>query len=90
MKSSSRSDSEASATTNRPPTKKSASLLLLATALDTTWRFFAPLLGGLFIGIGLDTVFHTAPLFVIVMLMLGIVGAGLLVRQQLKNVRSPR
>jgi F0F1-type ATP synthase assembly protein I len=63
-------------------------MLLLATALDTTWRFFGPILGGLFIGIGLDATFHTAPILTIIMILLGIVTTGVLITRQLRDVRK--
>lgn len=89
MKSSPRLSKEARQT-QRPQTMKSVSMLLLATALDTTWRFFGPILTGTFIGIWLDSMFHTAPIFVIILILLGIVGSGLLVAQQLRNVRNQK
>jgi F0F1-type ATP synthase assembly protein I len=88
MKSSPRLSNEASQTTKGPRNQKSASMLLLATALDTTWRFFVPTLAGTFIGIGLDSTFHTAPVFMIIMVVLGCIATGVLIARQLRDVRN--
>lgn len=88
MRSSPRPTRTASQTTKEPRDKKSASMLLLATALDTTWRFFVPTLAGTFIGIGLDSTFHTAPVFMIIMIVLGCIATGILVARQLRDVRN--
>ena len=89
------------ATSNRPeetPAKEnnepvegsdlSAPLLIFATALDTTWRIFVPVLGGTFAGIGLDHLFSTAPILTIICLMLGAAASGWLITRQLRTVRK--
>lgn len=88
MKSSPRPKSEASQTTNEPRTRKSASMLLLATALDTTIRFFVPTIGGTLLGIWLDSIFHTAPVLLIVTVLVGFGLSIVLVTLQIKQVRS--
>ena len=77
-----------SQTTKRPLT---APMLLFVTALDTTWRLFAPTLGGVFIGIGIDNWLHTEPFATIIILIIGIILSTVLVIRQLTNVRkSPK
>ena len=67
----------------------SAPMLILATALDTTWRLFAPTIGGTFLGIWLDSIFDIAPWATIVCLILGTIVSIVLVIHQLSNVRKP-
>lgn len=61
---------------------------LFATALDTTWRMFVPIIGGTFAGIGLDHLFSSTPIATIICLIVGIVLSGMLVVRQLNNVRN--
>ena len=66
----------------------SAPMILVVTALDTTWRAFLPTIGGTLLGIGIDKWFGLAPVGLIVCL---IVGAGLsffLIAQQLISLRK--
>lgn len=67
----------------------SAPMLIFLTALDTTWRAFAPILGGTFLGIGLDYLFNSAPIATIVCLIAGVVASALLIAKQLRDVRKP-
>jgi F0F1-type ATP synthase assembly protein I len=64
-------------------------MLIFITALDTTWRAFVPTLGGVFLGIGLDYLFHSAPIATIVCLIGGTILSTLLIIKQLKDVRKP-
>lgn len=89
MKSSPRPSSEASQTTKGPRTTKSASMLLLATALDTTWRAFVPTIGGTFLGIWIDHTFHVTPIGTIVCLIVGTAVSTLLIAKQIRDVRKP-
>lgn len=73
--------------TTRQPV--SASMVLIFTALDTTWRAFVPTLGGTFAGIGLDAWLHSAPFGVIGGLVLGTILSVVLIARQLINVRKP-
>ena len=75
-----------SQTTRQP---LSAPMLLIATALDTTWRAFVPTLGGTFAGIGLDSWLHIAPFGVIGCLIIGTILSVFLIARQLINVRKP-
>jgi len=68
----------------------SAPMLLFVTALDTTWRVFAPTLGGVFIGIGLDAWLHIAPIATFACLILGTTLSVVLIARQLINIRNPR
>lgn len=67
----------------------SAPMLLFMTALDTTWRVFVPILGGVSFGIGLDTWLHIAPIATIICLILGTILSTMLIIRQLINVRKP-
>jgi len=78
--------SQDSSQTRRP---LSAPMLILATALDTTWRLFTPTLGGTFLGIWLDSIFGIAPWATIICLILGATLSIVLVVIQLSNVRKP-
>jgi F0F1-type ATP synthase assembly protein I len=64
-------------------------LLFTMTALDTTWRIFVPTLSGVFLGIGLDAWWHTAPIATTVGLILGTILGTVLIIRQLTNVRKP-
>jgi F0F1-type ATP synthase assembly protein I len=79
-------ESDASQTTTRP---LSGPVLIIMTALDTTWRLFAPTLGGVFLGIWLDSIYNTAPIWTIICLIVGTVLSIVLVLRQLNNVRKP-
>lgn len=78
-------ESDASQTTKRP---LSAPMIIIATALDTTWRLFAPTLGGVFLGIWIDSIFNIAPFATIVCLILGTILSIVLVIRQLNSVRK--
>lgn len=64
-------------------------MLIFLTALDTTWRAFAPTIGGVFLGIGIDHLFNIAPIATIVCLALGAVLSVVLIAKQLRDVRKP-
>lgn len=66
----------------------SAAIVLLKTALDTTWRMFIPVIGGTFAGIGLDHLFSIAPFATIVCMIGGVVLSAVLVVRQLTSVRN--
>lgn len=74
-----------SQTTKQP---LSAPLLLVVTALDMTWRIFVPILGGVFLGIGIDSLFSIAPIAMLTGLLIGIVSTVLLITRQLLDVRK--
>lgn len=67
-----------------------ASMLLLATALDTTWRAFVPTIGGTFLGIGIDHMFNIAPFATIVFMIIGTLVSALLIAKQIRDVRKSR
>ena len=64
-----------------------AAFLLITTALDTTWRTLVPGIVGTILGIVLDHMWHTIPLFTIIGLVLGIALSALLIARQFKAVR---
>jgi F0F1-type ATP synthase assembly protein I len=90
MKSSPQPSSEASQTTKGPKTTRSASVLLLATALDTTWRAFIPTIGGTFLGIWIDHSFTIAPMGTIICLITGTALSAFLITKQIRDVRKSR
>jgi len=81
---------KASQTTEQPQRPVTAPTVLLATALDTTWRAFLPTIGGVFLGIGIDKLFGIAPTGTVICLILGVVLSAYLITQQLRNVRKQR
>lgn len=70
------------------PSGLSGPMVLLMTALDTTWRAFVPTIGGTFLGIGLDHLFNIAPIATIICLILGFAASTLLIARQLISVRK--
>ena len=74
--------------TPRPPKDSSTAMLLLGTIADTTWRMFVPIIGGLFLGLWIDTTLKTLPLAMIGLTIIGTLLAITLVRRQLNNVRK--
>lgn len=83
------SESEKAQDSSQTQQPLSVPVMLLFTALDTTWRTFAPTLGGTFLGIGIDTWLGTGPFGVITCLILGTILSIILIRRQLINVRKP-
>jgi F0F1-type ATP synthase assembly protein I len=71
-------------TTQRP---SSAVLLLITTALDTTWRTLVPGIVGVIVGIWLDHTWHTTPMMTIIGLVMGIVLSVVLIYRQFKAVQ---
>lgn len=64
---------------------KSTVILLFMIAADTTWRMFVPIIGGTVLGVWLDNATGVKPVLTILCIMLGIIIAGVLVRQQLNR-----
>lgn len=77
-------------TSRTEPSALSGPIVLLVTALDTTWRAFVPTIGGTFLGIGIDHLFNIAPIGTIVCLIGGFIISTLLIIQQLTSVRRNR
>ena len=70
------------------PRATSPALLMVATAFDTTWRMFVPILGCLGLGLWADKRFTTTPWLMIAGLVLGTAIAARLVYGQYKKVGS--
>jgi hypothetical protein len=68
----------------------SGPVVLLMTALDTTWRAFVPTIGGTFLGIGVDHLFNITPIGTIVCLILGFAASTFLIAKQLISVRKTK
>lgn len=75
-----------SQTTSRKPL--SAPMILVVTALDTTWRAFFPPIIGTFAGIGLDKWLGTVPVFTLICIVLGAALSAFLIVRQLMSVRK--
>lgn len=75
--------------TTKQHSNVSAPMLMLLTALDTTWRLFIPIIGGTFLGIGIDHLFNIVPFGTVACLILGVIASGLLITKQLQDVRKP-
>ena len=58
-------------------------MILVVTALDTTWRAFLPTIGGTFLGVGIDKLFNVAPFATIVCIILGFIVSAILIIQQI-------
>lgn len=70
------------------PTRKYSVVLLLGDVADTAWRMFVPVIGLMILGLITDKHFHTSPYLLILGLAFGCVLATLLVRNQLKRIKS--
>jgi len=77
-------------TSSAEPSGLSGPIVLLMTALDTTWRAFVPTIGGTFLGIGIDHLFNIAPIATIVCLILGFAASAFLIIQQITSVRRSK
>ena len=89
MTKSPRLTNQPSRTTEDKPETSSA-MLLMWTALDTTWRAFIPTIGGTFLGIGLDNLFNIKPWATITCMIIGFALSALLITKQLYDIRKPR
>jgi len=65
-------------------------MLMLITALDTTWRAFIPPIAGTFLGIWLDHLLHITPTATIICLILGAVLSLFLIVKQLLDIQRPQ
>ena len=70
-----------------PPTSSTV-ILLLATIGDTTWRMFVPTIGLMLIGLWVDSQLNTKFWMTVIGIVIGSIIAGLLIRNQLRNVRK--
>ncbi len=70
-----------------PPTSSTV-ILLLATIGDTTWRMFVPTIGLMLIGLWVDSQLNTKFWITVIGILVGSIIAGLLIRNQLRNVRK--
>lgn len=64
--------------------------VILKTMGDTTWRMFVPTALFTLLGVWLDSQFDTKPWLMIIGIILGALGAILLVRQQFISVKRSR
>lgn len=61
--------------------------VIFGTLGDTTWRMFVPSIGFTLLGAWLDSQFATKPWYMIAGIIVGVFGALMLVRKQLKMVK---
>lgn len=67
---------------------RSASLMIIATMADTTWRMFVPTVGLIVAGDALDGRFMTRPWLMLTGALIGSCIATLLVRRQLQKGKA--
>lgn len=65
-----------------------SAVVLLSDIADTSWRMFVPTIGLTVLGLMLDKQFHTTPWVMVLGIVGGCVIAALLVRTQLRKVRT--
>ena len=68
-----------------PPPSKSTVLLLFTIAADTTWRMFLPVIGGTIGGVWADNTYGPKPAWTVAGVVIGVVIATVLVRQQMRK-----
>lgn len=62
--------------------------VLLGTIGDTTWRMFVPSVGFALLGVWADNQFNTKPWLMVLGIVLGFLGAFLLVKKQVNGLKS--
>ena len=78
---------------DHPAPSAEAVSVLLATIGDTTWRMFVPSIGFTLLGVWADASFGTKPWLMAAGIAIGLLGAVLLVKNQLgglKKKKEPR
>lgn len=64
--------------------------VILATIGDTTWRMFVPTVGLTMLGVWLDSGFGTKPWLMFMGIVIGFLGAFLLVKKQISGIKSKK
>ena len=64
--------------------------VILATIGDTTWRMFVPSVGFTLLGVWADREFGTKPWLMIVGIVVGFLGAFLLVKKQISGLKGAK
>lgn len=64
--------------------------LILGTIGDNTWRMFMPSVGLTLVGAWLDRLYGTKPWLMLIGIVLGFLGAGLLVKKQLNHLKRQK
>ena len=72
------------------PAEPEALGAILATIGDTTWRMFVPSVGFTLIGVWADGSFGTKPWLMIAGIIVGFLGACLLVKKQIDNLKRSK
>ncbi len=66
---------------------KDTTIVMLQTIGDTTWRMFVPSVGFTLLGVWLDGRFGTKPWLMVVGIIIGAIGAFLLVAKQINGLK---
>lgn len=69
------------------PAKNSTVVFLLGTIADTTWRMFIPSVGFTLLGVWADAQLGTKPWLMVAGIVVGCLGAYLLVAKQIKDIK---
>lgn len=72
------------------PAEPEALGAILATIGDTTWRMFVPSVGFTLLGVWADGEFGTKPWLMIVGIVVGFLGAFLLVKKQISGLKGAK
>lgn len=67
-----------------------SAIAIFGTIADTTWRMFVPVIGGVLLGLWLDTLTNSKPLYTFGGLVVGALVAVLLIRHQLRKVMGAK
>lgn len=81
-------DSDQSSSDGPKSSPRSDITYLLATAADTTWRMFVPAVGFTLLGAWADRHFDTKPWLMVLGIVVGVAGAIMLVRKQLRATNT--
>lgn len=68
---------------DQPKNQQSPAILVFATVAETTWRLFVPIVLGCVLGVIADRSWNIKPIATISGILLGVIIAGLLIKQQL-------
>jgi len=81
-------DNDRSANADSKSSLRSDITYLFVTAADTTWRMFVPMVGFTLLGVWADRHFGSKPWLMVIGIVVGVIGAILLIRNQLQSTRN--
>lgn len=76
--------------TGQESTEVETMKVLMGTIGDTTWRMFVPSVGLTLLGVYLDEQFQTKPWLMIIGILIGFLGAFLLVKAQIGRLKKAK